>query len=59
MRFEEHRIQLEQRVGVVTDGLARVGVRTITLDTDDLVEFYYHIYNPGDSTGSAPIIDKV
>ncbi|NCN12024.1 hypothetical protein GW937_01750 [Candidatus Kaiserbacteria bacterium] len=54
-QFDEHRIQLEQRVGMVSEGLARVGVRTITLQKDDLVELYYHIYNPGDKTGSAPI----
>lgn len=54
MHFEEHRIQLEQRAGVVTEGLARVGVRTVTLQKDDLVELFYHLYNPGDSTGSAP-----
>lgn len=54
-QFEEHRIQLEQRVGLVTAGLARVGVRTITLQKDDLVELYYHLYNPADLTGSAPL----
>jgi type IV secretory pathway VirB4 component len=54
MKFEEHRIQLEQRVSLVTEGLARVGVRTITLETDDLVELFYHIYNPADQKGSAP-----
>ncbi|MCA9359778.1 hypothetical protein KC850_01940 [Candidatus Kaiserbacteria bacterium] len=59
MQFEEHRVQLEQRVGVVTEGLARVGVRTITLGNDELVELFYHIYNPGDQTGSAPIVDNV
>lgn len=53
MQFDEHRIQLEQRVGVVTEGLARVGVRTITLQKDDLVELFYHLYNPSDPTGSA------
>lgn len=57
-RFEEHRIQLEQRIGVVTEGLARVGVRTITLQKDDLVELFYHLYNPGDATGSAPLVDN-
>lgn len=56
--FEEHRIQLEQRVGMVTEGLARVGVRTITLQKDDLVELLYHIYNPADPTGSAPVIEN-
>ncbi len=57
-RFEEHRIQLEQRVGMVTEGLARVGVRTISLQKDDLVELFYHLYNPGDTTGSAPLVDN-
>lgn len=57
-QFEEHRIQLEQRVGMVTEGLARVGVRTITLGKDDLVELFYHLYNPADPTGSAPMIDN-
>ena len=56
-QFEEHRIQLEQRVGMVTDGLARVGVRTISLQKDDLVELFYHLYNPADPTGSAPLVE--
>ncbi|MEN9922186.1 MAG: hypothetical protein RL097_463 [Candidatus Parcubacteria bacterium] len=56
-QFEEHRIQLEQRVGMVSEGLARVGVRTITLQKDDLVELYYHLYNPGDTAGSAPMME--
>lgn len=56
-QFEERRIQLEQRVGVVTEGLARIGVRTVTLQKDDLVELFYHLYNPGDPTGSAPPVD--
>lgn len=53
-RFEEQRIQLEQRVSVVTQGLAQIGVRTVALGNDELVEFYYHVYNPGDPTSSAP-----
>ena len=57
-QFEEHRIQLEQRVGMVTQGLARVGVRTIALQKDDLVELFYHTYNPSDPTGSAPIVNN-
>lgn len=57
-QFEEHRIQLEQRVGIVSEGLARVGVRTISLQKDDLVELFYHLYNPSDPTGSAPQINN-
>jgi hypothetical protein len=56
--FEEQRIQLEQRVNIVEQGLARIGVRTIALKSEDLVELYYHIYNPTDPTGSAPIFNN-
>ncbi len=53
-KFEENRLQLEQRVSLVEQGLARVGVRTIALQNEELVELYYHIFNPGDPSGSAP-----
>lgn len=54
--LEEQRLQVEQRQAVVEQGLSRIGVRTIALGTDELVEFFYHIYNPGDTTGSAPTV---
>lgn len=53
-KFEEHRTQLEQRVVVVEQGMSRIGVRTIPLQNEELVELYYHIFNPGDISGSAP-----
>lgn len=55
--FEEQRTQLEQRVSLVVEGLARVGVRTAVLGKDELVELYYHTYNPNDPTGTAPLLD--
>ena len=54
--IEEERLQLEQRQAMVEQGLNRIGVRTIALQNDELVELFYHIYNPGDITGSAPTI---
>lgn len=54
--FEEQRLQLEQRQAIVEQGLNRIGVRTIALQNDELVELFYHIYNPGDTTGSAPSV---
>lgn len=57
-RFEENRLQLEQRVSLVSEGLARIGVKTIPLQQDELVELFYHIYNPSDATGSAPVLDQ-
>lgn len=56
-RFEEHRLQLEQRLSLVADGLTRVGVKSIVLKQDELVELFYHIYNPGDPAGSAPALE--
>jgi hypothetical protein len=52
-KFVQSRAQLEQRVSVVEQGLGRLGVRTIPLGTDELVELYYHIFNPEDLS-SAP-----
>jgi len=57
-QFEEHRLQLEQRVAMVVQGLAGVGVRTMKLQKDELVELYYHLYNPGDPTGAAPNVQS-
>lgn len=56
-KFEEHRLQLEQRVSLVTEGLARIGVKTIALQQDELTELFYHIYNPADAAGSAPVLE--
>jgi hypothetical protein len=52
--FQEHRVQLEQRVSMVEQGLNRIGVRTAALDDEALVELYYHIFNPTDVAGEAP-----
>lgn len=57
-RYEEHVLQLEQRVSLVSEGLARLGVKTMPLQQDELVELFYHIYNPSDPTGSAPVLDR-
>jgi len=57
-QFEEHRLQLEQRVAMVVHGLGGVGVRTMTLQKDDLVELFYHLYNPSDPTGTAPTVQS-
>lgn len=52
--FAEHRTQLEQRVSMVEQGLNRLGVRTVALGDEELVELYYHTFNPGDIAGDAP-----
>lgn len=47
--FEERRNQLEQRISVVEQGLVRCGVRVAKLGTDEVVELFYKIFNPGES----------
>ncbi len=46
--FEEYRSQLEQRVSVVEQGLVRCGIRVAELGTEEVVELYYKIFNPGE-----------
>ncbi len=46
--FEEQRTQLEQRVSVVEQGLVRTGIRTVELGTEEVIELYYKMFNPGE-----------
>ena len=46
--FEEHRSQLLQRLSVVEQGLVRCGIRAVQLGTEEVVELFYKIFNPGD-----------
>lgn len=48
VNFEEALSQLEQRMAVVEQGLARTGVRVIKLGTEEVIELYYKIFNPGE-----------
>src|SRR5690606_30986977 len=52
--FAEHKLQLQQRTALVEQGLSAVGVRTILLQNEELVELYYHIFNPGEIGNSPP-----
>lgn len=47
--FEENRSQLDQRVSVVAQGLTRSGIRVVQLGTEEIIELFYKIFNPGDS----------
>lgn len=48
-RFQEYRSQLEQRTAVVEQGLVRCGIRTAELGTEEVVELFYKIFNPGET----------
>lgn len=47
--FEENVAQLNQRVNVVRNGLLRTGLRSETLGTEELIELYFKIFNPGET----------
>ncbi|NTV44301.1 MAG: hypothetical protein HGA67_01220 [Candidatus Yonathbacteria bacterium] len=46
--FEVDRSQLEQRTYIVQQGLVRTGIRSTPLGTEELVELFYRIFNPGE-----------
>ncbi len=52
-QFEEARSQLDQRVAVISQGLSRVGVKTVALKSEQVVELFYNIFNPGEGLSSA------
>lgn len=51
--FEESRIQIEQRVSIVEQGLARCDIRTTRLGTEEITELFYKKFNPGELDSSA------
>jgi len=51
MDFEEKRSQLEQRVSVVQQGLNRCGIKSAQLGTEEVIEMFYKVFNPGELEG--------
>ena len=49
--FEEKRSQLEQRVGVIQQGLSSCGIKSAKLGTEEVVEVFYKVFNPGEVEG--------
>ncbi|TSD02806.1 MAG: hypothetical protein Greene071436_385 [Parcubacteria group bacterium Greene0714_36] len=44
--FEERKRQLLQRADTITEGLQRFGIRSVPLNTEELIELFYGLYNP-------------
>ena len=53
--FEEKRSQLEERVGVIQQGLSRCGIKSAQLGTEEIVEVFYKVFNPGELEGKIRI----
>jgi hypothetical protein len=49
--FEEKRSQLEERVAVIQQGLGRCGINSAQLGTEEVVEVFYKVFNPGEVEG--------
>lgn len=45
-KFEEFKLQLQQRADTVVQGISRMGLRTAPLNTEEIIELFYNIYNP-------------
>lgn len=50
--FGEIRQQMLERVSVVTEGLTRCGLHVSQLGTEELIELFYELFNPGDESKS-------
>lgn len=66
-KLEEAKTELRHRVQSVLAGLNECGVKAIPLDTQELIELYYDVYNPDTATRqkiknfddlTAPIVTK-
>ena len=53
--FDEDTTQLQQRVSVVEQGITRTGVRAVRLGTEEIIEVYYRLFNPGDVEKPIPV----
>lgn len=47
--FEENQTQLEQRLSVVEQGIARCGLRSVRLGDEEMIELFFKVFNPGDT----------
>ena len=65
--LEEAKTELTKRAATVMDGLQECGVKSIPLNTEELIELYYDSYNPDTATRqrlknfsevSAPFVQK-
>lgn len=45
-KFQEYRGELFKRVDYISSGLSAIGLKSIILDTQSLIELYYNTYNP-------------
>jgi type IV secretory pathway VirB4 component len=47
--FAESKTQIAQRIDVILSGVARTGVRAVQLQTEEVIEVFYQLFNPGEA----------
>jgi hypothetical protein len=47
-QFGENKLQLQQRADVIQQGLIRCGIRVVLLNSEELIELFYKLFNPGE-----------
>jgi hypothetical protein len=57
-KFEEYKSQLLQRVQAVIQGLSRIGIRAVSLNTEELIELFYKLYNPEELINEGMAVPK-
>jgi len=45
--FAQALTQLEQRIIIIQSGLSSAGIRTVQLNTEEIIELFYKLFNPG------------
>jgi hypothetical protein len=45
-KFDKYKSELFKRVDYVTDGLSSIGLKSVQLDTQSIIELFYNTYNP-------------
>ena len=49
--FEEKRSQLDERISVIQQGLANCGIKSVQLGSEEVIEVFYKVFNPGELEG--------
>lgn len=59
-KFDKFKNELFKRVDYVIEGLASLGLKSVQLDTQSLIELFYNTYNPETSTQEKLVeLDKI
>lgn len=53
-KFEKYRKELDRRISIAAGGLTSIGLQVTQMDTQQLIELYYQMYNP--TRGSSRIM---